>query len=382
MRNETVLILDDSQDVTEALAAGLQRNGRRILTCNDVESAQIVLERVSVSYVVLDIQFSGQFGFEGLDLISHARRHSPSSRIVVMTGNATPDLRAEALRRGAIGFFEKPFGIDELESLFIPRFPAEALNVEGSSFMRVPMIDEILAGGLTPVFQPIIDLAGDGSIFSFEALARCHGGTIFSNPEILFDYGARKKRLLDLELACIEQAFRDGVSLSERRRLFINVHPHVLSTGKEFVSGLIDLAKRKSFPLDRLVIEITEQCSIVDPVAAIDAVDALRLHGIRFALDDVGVAYSHLGLIDRIAPSFLKISQHFGTDFEKDPTKTKIVRNIASLAQDFSCAVILEGIEGAATAAAAREIGIQFGQGYYFARPAQAETFGDIAAIA
>jgi len=56
--------------------------------------------------------------------------------------------------------------------------------------------------------------------------------------------------------------------------------------------------------------------------------------------------------------------------FETDPTRTKIVRNILALAQSFSCDVILEGIETESTAAAAEALGIRYGQGYYFGRPA------------
>jgi EAL domain-containing protein (putative c-di-GMP-specific phosphodiesterase class I) len=101
----------------------------------------------------------------------------------------------------------------------------------------------------------------------------------------------------------------------------------------------------------------------------------LKKEGVRFAFDDVGIAYSHLPYLDSVRPSFLKISQEFGTGFEADPTKTKIVRNLLSLATDFECDLVLEGIETADTAITAADLGIKYGQGYYFARPAEASTF-------
>ena len=61
-------------------------------------------------------------------------------------------------------------------------------------------------------------------------------------------------------------------------------------------------------------------------------------------------AKSHLPVIGAIRPSFLKISQHFGTGFETDSTKMKIVMNLQALANDFNCEMILEGIEQKATA--------------------------------
>ena len=49
--------------------------------------------------------------------------------------------------------------------------------------------------------------------------------------------------------------------------------------------------------------------------------------------------------------------------------RTKIVRNIVSLAQDLEVEVILEGVESAATARAARELGITLMQGYFYGKP-------------
>ncbi len=78
------------------------------------------------------------------------------------------------------------------------------------------------------------------------------------------------------------------------------------------------------------------------------------------------------GIIDVIRPRFLKISQQFGTGFEEDPTKEKIVRNIIALAADFGCQTILEGVENEATLVAARELGIPLAQGYHLGRPGPA----------
>lgn len=62
----------------------------------------------------------------------------------------------------------------------------------------------------------------------------------------------------------------------------------------------------------------------------------------------------------KIRPSLLKISQHFGTDFETDSTKMKIVMNLLSLARDFNSALILEGVENEGTAEAAVDLRIPY----------------------
>jgi EAL domain-containing protein (putative c-di-GMP-specific phosphodiesterase class I) len=152
----------------------------------------------------------------------------------------------------------------------------------------------------------------------------------------------------------------------------MNIHPAVLSHGRELRDRLLQETKRNAVDPQRIVLEITEQGSLKDDRAVFDDVESLRDLGLRFALDDVGVAYSHLPFIDKLRPSFLKISQHFGTAFETDPTKLKIVANLQSLARDFDCELILEGIEHEATAEIAALMGIRYGQGFLFRHPAEA----------
>jgi EAL domain-containing protein (putative c-di-GMP-specific phosphodiesterase class I) len=121
------------------------------------------------------------------------------------------------------------------------------------------------------------------------------------------------------------------------------------------------------------VLELTEQGALGKEKGVLEAIDALRKEGVRFAFDDVGMAYSHLPVIARVRPAYLKVSQHFGSGFECDPARLKVVRNLLSLARDFDAELILEGIETQATADAAREIGIPLGQGFYFAQPSPAD---------
>lgn len=122
-------------------------------------------------------------------------------------------------------------------------------------------------------------------------------------------------------------------------------------------------------------VKITEQARLSEAAIVLQTIAELQKLGVRFAFDDLGLAYSHMPLIDKIRPSFLKISQEFGTRFETDPTKTKIVANLLSLAHDFQCDLILEGIEDQRTAEVAADMGIPFGQGFLFGRPADASSF-------
>jgi EAL domain-containing protein (putative c-di-GMP-specific phosphodiesterase class I) len=179
----------------------------------------------------------------------------------------------------------------------------------------------------------------------------------------------------DLEIACVRDSIHSGAALARTAPLFLNIHPSAFAPANRLHDAVIAEAENAGVSLNRIVLEITEQGSLSDERGALHTIDRLRALGVRFAFDDIGVSYSHLPLIGKVRPSFLKISQHFGTGFESDPTKRKIVRNLIALASEFESDLILEGVESEATANAAKELGIKYAQGFWFAMPADASTF-------
>jgi EAL domain-containing protein (putative c-di-GMP-specific phosphodiesterase class I) len=367
---QTILIIDDDPLITEALAQLLEQSGRELILCGDLESAQMVIERMRPACVVTDVRLTSPFRYEGLDFIGDVKRNSPESRIILMTGAHTDELEHEALARGAAAVLTKPFALSELEA-YIPA----ATSSEQSSVVRVPSIDDIVDGSsLVPNFQPIVDLSDkDLAVHGFESLARFHG-PFLSMPEALFEYAGRKERIVDLELACLRGTFAHATSLAATAKLFINLHPAVIADARlaEFLTNATSSA---GIPPKRVVLEITEQGSLAESGIVERRCGDLRRLGFSFALDDVGMAYSHLTHIEQIRPAYLKVSRHFGTDFQTEVTRTKIVRNVLALARDFGCELILEGIESVESRDAARNFGIRFGQGYLFGRPAPAEHF-------
>lgn len=375
--HQIVLILDDDVMVTEGLSLSLARAGRTVITCNDLEGGELMVEWLNPSHVVSDVRLTGQFAYEGLDFIRFVKRHSPDSRIILMTGEAPDALQLEASERGAVGFLKKPFAVSELDSVLDMMAPFREGSPEWPEIMTIPVLDEILKSeALSVAFQPIVRLASQDRV-GYEALARYRTESPLRNPETLFNYAGRKHRVADLEMACIRNSLRLARALPSRPPLFLNVHPEVFASGSTFVNGVVDAAKKEAVDFNRIVLEITEQASLGDGRKALDTIGKLKKLGVRFAFDDLGVAYSHLPFMDEVRPSFLKISQHFGTRFEQDSTKTKIVRNVLALSNDFGCDLILEGIEDESTALAAIDLGIQYGQGYHFARPAEASTFAN-----
>jgi EAL domain-containing protein (putative c-di-GMP-specific phosphodiesterase class I)/ActR/RegA family two-component response regulator len=370
---QCILLVDDDRDLADALACVLEHRGRTIVLCSDIESAEVALASYPVTHLLTDIQFSGRFGYEGLNFVQRVRTLAPHCRVLAMTGVATPELRDELMANGASAVLAKPFGSDELELAFDETYDAathDDADAPPCEVLRIPSLDELLAGDtISPVFQPIVRLTTSGvQTFGYEALTRVRGPWLACGPMMLFDYASKRSRLADLNIAAMTRALQDATMLRGEPAIFINVDPLAFD-GRELVPALVRAARRARLPLDRVVLEITERCAFPNDTVAGRVFDELHGYGVRFALDDHGSAYSHLSLVSRIKPSFVKVSNTFGSDFESDVTKSSIVRHTVALANDFGCETILEGIETPATARAAIAAGVGLAQGYHFGRP-------------
>jgi len=364
---ETILIADDNESVTSALSVLLEREGRTTIVCSDVESAELMLGRAPITHLVTDVQFSGPFGYEGLHFVERVHARLPQCRIALITGQPSDTLRTTALKNGAMAMLSKPFTIDDLEA-------ALGTNDSGEEhgeyeIVRVASLDEILAGNyLQTAFQPIVEMTADGAtVVAFEALTRIRGEWPAGGPAELFDYAGRLGRLRELNLASLTRALEAAAVLPASASLFFNVDP--LAFGAELPRVIEGAAGRAGIALSRIVIEVTERSDFENAARVVPLFHELRAKGIRFALDDHGSAYSHLSLIDELRPSFMKISNTFGTKLEEDETNRRIVGHMASLSHDFGWKTVLEGIESAETARAAARLGVDFAQGYHFGRP-------------
>jgi EAL domain-containing protein (putative c-di-GMP-specific phosphodiesterase class I) len=363
---ETILILDHDRVSATASARALASGARLVLTGCDAALATLVARRTPLSVLVTEAQIAGPFCFDGLDAISDVRASSPDCRVVVTSDGVSSTLSNEAVRRGASVLLRPLDDRSFRETL------GYGERSEPGAIVHIPTVEEFIASEhLLPAFQPIVDLTGGAAGLGFESLARYRQAIPFFDPCFMFEYARQRGMTVELDLACLRRSISAARDLARQGKIFLNVHPRALAAGRQLVRTLVEEAGDCEVPLTSLVLEITEQEKLATTAETRESLDELRAYGVQFALDDVGVSYSHLDLIDSIRPSYLKISQEFGTDFEKDPSRQKIIRNIVSLAQDFECEIILEGVETAATSQAASEIGARYAQGFFYARPSE-----------
>jgi EAL domain-containing protein (putative c-di-GMP-specific phosphodiesterase class I) len=104
----------------------------------------------------------------------------------------------------------------------------------------------------------------------------------------------------------------------------------------------------------------------------------LKSTGIQLSIDDFGTGYSSLSYLYRLPIDTLKIDRSFVSRIGAQGEDSEIVETIVALAHHLKLDVIAEGVETAEQLAQLQALGCEYGQGYYFSRPVDAETASDL----
>ena len=118
-----------------------------------------------------------------------------------------------------------------------------------------------------------------------------------------------------------------------------------------------------------LVIEITEREFLGNVSDAREILAPLIDFGLRIAIDDFGSGYSSFEYLVDLPVSFLKIEGSLVQRAREDKRSRAILRGIRDIAKELDLITIAEFIEDESTASMLRDIGIDWGQGFYFGRP-------------
>jgi len=112
-----LLVVDDEAAIRFALVEYFRGSGWSVDSASEKEEAEALLACTAYAVVIADLRLTGIHGVEGLDIVQWSRHLRPETRVVLLTGNATPEIEAEARRRGADAFLEKPLPLATLEQI-------------------------------------------------------------------------------------------------------------------------------------------------------------------------------------------------------------------------------------------------------------------------
>ncbi|MBI3949875.1 MAG: response regulator [Acidobacteria bacterium] len=124
MNQKSVLIVDDDNSICSSLASLLKSELVETRIASTMEEAEMLLRTETFNLALVDLRLRGSEGTEGLDLISRIKARAPETRVVLFTAYGSPEIEQEALRRGAVEYWEKrmkiPTLIERIRALGIP----------------------------------------------------------------------------------------------------------------------------------------------------------------------------------------------------------------------------------------------------------------------
>jgi FixJ family two-component response regulator len=103
---DSICVLDDDASVRKSIVRLLDSNE---LKAWNFEAAEDFLAHAcmhTVSVAILDLWMPKM---NGLEVQARLRETSPETKVIVMSANGVPEMRAAALKAGAVAFLDKPF---------------------------------------------------------------------------------------------------------------------------------------------------------------------------------------------------------------------------------------------------------------------------------
>jgi diguanylate cyclase (GGDEF)-like protein len=137
----------------------------------------------------------------------------------------------------------------------------------------------------------------------------------------------------------------------------------------EMLRFIINEMDKSGADPERIVFEVTETATIANITAATGFMLTLRGCGFRFSLDDFGSGLSSFPYLKKLPVDFLKIDGAFVRDILSDPVDHAMVKSINELGHLLGKETIAEHVETHELAEELRRMGVNYAQGYAYAKP-------------
>jgi diguanylate cyclase (GGDEF)-like protein/PAS domain S-box-containing protein len=228
-------------------------------------------------------------------------------------------------------------------------------------------------------YQPIIRL-DTGRLSGFEALIRWqHPERGLIPPAEFIPIAEETEMIIPIGQWVLREACRQT---RQWQAQFLGGEPLTISvnlSGKQFMQAdLVEYIKHtlRETELEPscLRLEITESVVMDRFEIAIDMLRQLRSINVQLSIDDFGTGYSSLSYLHRLPVNTLKIDRSFVSRMSEGNENAEIVRTIITLARNLKMDVVAEGVETGAQCAHLKTLTCEYGQGYLFSRPVEAEA--------
>lgn len=213
-------------------------------------------------------------------------------------------------------------------------------------------------------FQPIIEWSSQ-SIVGYEALVRGAQGE--GAATVLAKVTEQNKYYFDQ--ACRVKAIETATRLGLNKLLSINFMPNAVYNPETCIRATIEAADLYGFDIRNIMFEVTEGEQILSHSHLLNIFRSYAERGFITAIDDFGAGFAHEDWLHSLKPRVLKLDMALIRDIDQSIEKQQRLQQILAQCALLGCKVLAEGVETAAELAYLTAQGIDWFQGYFFARP-------------
>lgn len=218
-------------------------------------------------------------------------------------------------------------------------------------------------------YQPIVEVKNT-RCWGIEALVRWqHPELGLLYPEQFIHISEQSGQISSIGRWVLHRALQDYMALNDKN-LFLTINISVLELLDEMtVENILKEISELSFPVEKLIFELTETSIMHDPHVSVRNFSRLSNVGVKIAVDDYGTGYSSLNVLKQLPISILKIDKTFIENIPINACDAAIVQSTVHLAHNLELQVIAEGVERDSQLQFLKETNCEYVQGYHYSRP-------------
>lgn len=321
---------------------------------------------------------------DGIQFLRHLAALKYPGNLILLSGEDERILSsayqlAQAHKLNIVSAISKPISKEQLQS----SLAQVNLAVEGElELAQVPIDkDELITGlkegALEFVLQPKVEISS-GKTTGAEVLARWnHSSRGLLEPGSFIPLAEEIGAINELTRVIYTKAI-EQIKQWQQKNIDLKISVNIPMDSLEqlsFFDFIVESIETDNIDPQRVILEITETQIMKNVAGALETLTRLGMKRVGLSIDDFGTGYSSMEQLKQIPFTELKVDRAFVFGADQDASMQAILESSIELARKLNLEIVAEGVETQADWDLLSELGCDYAQGYYYAKPMSSDDF-------